>query len=239
MECIIIDDDQVSIKMIQYLIQKTEDLELVRAFEDPIEAINYLNHRPVDLLFLDVEMPGMTGLEMINSLQVKPLVILVSGKSDYALDAFEFDAVDYLLKPVQYGRFAKALAKVRERLQGRQEDGPGKDGSGDELVLKGDFIFVKSDSMLVRVNMSDILWVEALADYIALVTPKKRYVIHSTMKSIQARLPTDKFLRVHRSYIVRLDKIDAIEDNTIIIETKMIPVGGTYRERLMNALDFI
>ena len=239
MECIIIDDDQVSIKMIQYLIQKTEDLELVRSFEDPIEAINYLNHRPVDLLFLDVEMPGMTGLEMINSLQVKPLVILVSGKSDYALDAFEFDAVDYLLKPVQYGRFAKALAKVRERLQGRPDEADSKAEGGDELVLKGEFIFVKSDSMLVRVNMSDILWVEALADYIALVTPKKRYVIHSTMKSIQARLPTDKFLRVHRSYIVRLDKIDAIEDNTIIIQTKMIPVGGTYRDRLMSALDFI
>ncbi len=234
MNCIIIDDDQVSIKMLTHLVQRTEFLELLSDFEDPIEAANYLNTNKVDLIFLDVEMPGMTGLEMLNSLQDKPQVILVSGKSEYALDAFEFDVVDYLLKPVQYGRFLKAVNKARERMPEEEEV-----QKGDELVLKGDFIFVKSESMLVRVNMSDILWVEALADYIALVTPSKRYVIHSTMKAIQARLPSEFFLRVHRSYIVRLDKIDAIEDNTIIIKKKMIPVGGTYRERLMNALDFI
>ena len=222
--------------MIGHLIGKTEGLALINAFEDPIKGANYLNANPVDIVFLDVEMPEMSGLEMLNSLPEKPQVLLISGKRDYALDAFEFDVVDYLLKPIQYARFLKAVNKARERIL----DSPGhREAEEDTVELKGEFMFVKSDSMLVRVNMTDLQWVEALADYIALVTPKKRYVIHSTMKSIQKRLPSDAFLRVHRSYIVRLDKIQAIEDNTIIIGEKMIPVGGTYRERLMNALDFI
>lgn len=230
LNCIIIDDDELSIKMLTHLIGRVEELILDQSFQDPIEAFHYLGTHEVDLVFLDVEMPGMSGFEMLSTLREKPQVIFVSGKRDYALDAFEFDVTDYLLKPVQYSRFLKAIEKAQERVRTKESQ---------SVELKGDFIFVKSDSMLVRVKVEDILWIEALADYIALVTEQKKYVTHSTMKSVEARLPKDQFLRVHRSYIVRLDRIDAIEDNTILIGKKMIPVGGTYRDALINALDFI
>lgn len=228
MDCIIIDDDLLSIKMLSRLVEQTDFLSLVKVFESPIEAANYLSNHSVDLIFLDVEMPEMSGLEMLQTLKDPPAVILVSSKKEYALDAFEFDVVDYLLKPPQYSRFLKAVMKARER--GNQLE---------NLEFRGDYIFVKSDSMLVKLDIREMLWIEALADYIAIVTPAKKYVCHSTMKAIEAKLPSDQFIRVHRSYIVRRDKIDAIEDNTVVVDSKLIPVGGTYKDRLMSSLDFI
>lgn len=229
LDCIIVDDDRFSIELLRKLVEKAEGLNLLETFDDPVEAIKYLASNSVHLLFLDVEMPGMTGLELLNSLKEAPEVILVTSKKEYALEAFEFDVTDYLLKPASLGRFLKAVEKVREKLK--------EDVSGVEF--RGNYIFVKSDSALVKLDMREILWVEALADYVAIVTPRKKYVAHSTMKSIEAKLPSTQFLRIHRSYIVRIDKIDAIEDNTVVIQTKMIPVGGTFRDRLMDSLDFI
>jgi DNA-binding LytR/AlgR family response regulator len=194
-----------------------------------MEAIAFLNANEVQLLFLDVEMPGITGLELLKTLKNLPEVILVTSKKEYALDAFEFAVTDYLLKPPTYPRFLKAVEKVREKLK------PGR----NQVEFRGNFIFVKADSALVKLDIREILWVEALADYVAIVTPKKKYVAHSTMKAIEAKLPSDQFLRIHRSYIVRIDKIDAIEENTVLIQGKMIPVGGTFRENLMNSLDFL
>jgi DNA-binding LytR/AlgR family response regulator len=229
LDCIIVDDDRLSIELLKKLVEQTEDLNLLETFQNPVDAIKFLSSNEVHLLFLDVEMPGMTGLELLNSLKVVPEVVLVTSKKEYALKAFEFDVTDYLLKPATYSRFLKAVEKVRENLK--------QDTS--RIEFRGDYIFVKSDSALVKLDMRDILWVEALADYVAIVTPRKKYVAHSTMKSIEAKLPSSQFLRIHRSYIVRIDKIDAIEDNTVVIQSKMIPVGGTFRDRLMDSLDFI
>lgn len=228
-ECIIVDDDRLSITVLKSLVEKTEELRLLETFDDPISAINYLNDRQVDLVFLDVEMPGMTGLELLNALKTAPEVILVSSKRDYALDAFDFDVTDFLLKPPTYSRFIKAVGKVLEKTKNEP----------DQVEFRGNFIFVKSESVLVKVDIREIHWVEALADYIVIVTPRKKYVCHSTMKAIEAKLPSKQFMRVHRSYIVRIEKIDAIEDNTVLVDGKLIPVGGTYRDRLMSGLDFI
>ncbi|MEM0999853.1 MAG: LytTR family DNA-binding domain-containing protein [Bacteroidota bacterium] len=229
-DCIIVDDDRFSIEVLRKLVEQTPDLTVRESFEDPVAAVAFLGRNKVDLIFLDVEMPGMTGLELLNSLQEPPLVILVSSKKEYALEAFEFDVVDYLLKPPTLSRFLKAVGKATDRLKEEEPTG---------VEFRGNFIFVKSDSALVKVDIRDILWVEALADYVAILTPAKKYVAHSTMKSIEAKLPSKQFLRVHRSYIVRIDKIDAIEDNMVVIQKKLIPVGGTFRERLMNSLDFL
>ena len=229
LECIIVDDDRFSIEVLRKLVEQTEGLKLVKAFENPVEAMKFLSTNTVQLMFLDVEMPGMTGLELLNSIKQPPAVVLVTSKKEYAIEAFEFDVIDYLLKPPSYARFLKAVEKVKERFrQGRSD-----------VEFRGDFIFVKSDSALVKLDMRDILWVEALADYVAIVTLKKKYVAHSTMKSIESRLPSQQFLRIHRSYIVRIDQIEAIEDNTVLINGKTIPVGGTFRDNLMNSLDFI
>lgn len=229
LDCIIVDDDRFSIEILRKLVEQTAGLNLVQSFEDPVEAMKFLSENTVQLMFLDVEMPGMTGLELINSLKEPPAVILVTSKKEYALEAFEFDVVDFLLKPPNLPRFLKAVDKAKEKL--KQER--------NAVEFRGDFIFVKSDSALVKLDMRDILWVEALADYVAIVTPRKKYVAHSTMKSIEGKLPSHQFLRIHRSYIVRIDKIDAIEDNTVVIDGKVIPVGGTYRDKLMDSLDFI
>lgn len=228
LNCIIVDDDLLSVKLLESLIAQTDFLNLETSFQDPVEAMRYIQEHPADILFLDVEMPNMTGLELIASLESKPAVILVSSKADYALEAFHFDVTDYLLKPPTLARFLKAVKKAREQLSQEQA-----------LQFKGDYVFVKSDTALVKVDIKQVMWVEALADYVAIVTKDKKYVCHSTMKSIEAKLPSDQFARVHRSYIVRIDQIDAIEDKTISVGKKIIPVGGTYRDTLMGRLNLI
>lgn len=228
MTCIIVDDDLLSVKLLEGLVAQTDFLTVEKAFQDPVEAMNYLQDHHVDILFLDVEMPGMTGLELLSSLEESPTVILVSSKSDYALEAFHFDVEDYLLKPPSYARFLKAVKKVRDKLNQDQA-----------IQFKGDFVFVKSDTALVKVDIRQVQWIEALADYVAIVTKEKKYVCHSTMKAIEAKLPVDQFVRVHRSYIVRIDQIDAIEDKTVSVGKKIIPVGGTYRDGMMDRLNLI
>ena len=228
LNCVIVDDDALSVRLLEGFVAQTESLSLQRSFTDPVEAVQYLRENQVDLLFLDVEMPSMTGLEVLETLDDKPAVVLVSGKSEYALDAFQFDVEDYLLKPPSYARFLRAVNKVQEKLSQDQA-----------LHFKGDYVFVKSDTALVKVDIRQVQWVEALSDYVALVTKEKKYVCHSTMKSIESKLPVDQFVRVHRSYIVRIDQIDAIEDKTVSVGKKIIPVGGTYRESLMGKLNLI
>lgn len=226
--CIIVDDDPMSVRVLGQMVEQTDFLSLAGSFQDPIQAASFLRQHEVDLILLDMEMPGMTGLEMLATLPVQPLVIVVSSKGEHALAAFDFDVVDYLLKPPTYSRFLKAAVKAQGRMTKEVE-----------VEFRGNFIFVKSDSVLVKLDIRDILWVEALADYVAIVTPAKKYVCHSTMKAIEGKLPSGQFVRIHRSYIVRIDKIDAIEDNSVILDSKVIPVGGTYREKLMSQLDFI
>lgn len=228
LRCLIVDDDPLSVATLSHLVEKTDFLKLEGSFQNPVEAASYLGSHSIDLLFLDMEMPGMTGLEMLGALSSPPLVIIVSSRPEHALAAFDFDVVDYLLKPVSHSRFLKAVLKAKDRSP-----------KEEEMVFKGNFIFVKSDSVLVKLDIRDILWVEALADYVAIVTPHKKHVCHSTMKAIESKLPSDQFVRIHRSYIVRLERIDAIEDNSVSVDGKLIPVGGTYRDGLMSLLDFI
>jgi two-component system, LytTR family, response regulator len=230
MRCIIVDDDPMSVTILSHLIAQTDFLTLQGSFQDPVSAASYLESNSTDLLFLDIEMPGMTGLEMLGVLSAPPLVIIVSSKGEHALAAFDFDVVDYLLKPISQNRFLKAVIKAKDRIQKEEEP---------EIAFRGNFIFVKSDAVLVKLDIRDILWVEALADYVAIITPHKKHVCHSTMKAIESKLPSSQFARIHRSYIVRLDRIDAIEDNSVSVDGKLIPVGGTYRESLMSSLDFI
>ena len=228
MTCIIVDDDPLSVKMLEGLVVQTDFLSVEKTFQVPMEAIKYLRDHHVDILFLDIEMPGMTGLELLGAVEDLPAVILVSSKADYALDAFHFDVEDYLLKPPTFARFLKAVKKVQDKIRDDQA-----------VQFKGDYVFVKSDAALVKVDIRQVQWIEALADYVAIVTKEKKFVCHSTMKAIEAKLPVDQFVRVHRSYIVRIDQIDAIEDNSVSVGKKVIPVGGTYRDGLMGSLNLI
>ncbi len=233
MNCILIDDDKLSRKVLEEFIKKTEGLSLKASFSDGVEAINYLkNEENIHLIFLDIEMPEMNGIEFLNTLKNPPQIIIVSGKGKYAIEAFEYDVTDYLLKPMNYPRFYKALNRATARFEQNKIHLVGKEE-----------IFIKKNSTLVRLKYDDILWVEALENYVIFNTYKEKYTIHFTMKAIEQKLPSSKFTRVHRSYIVNTSTIDVIEDNAVIIKTddgsKNIPIGKSYKEKLMKDINLI
>lgn len=232
MNCIIIDDDKLSCRVIEEFINKTDNLSLLNTFTNPVDAINaFKNETEIDLVFLDIEMPEMTGIDVLDSLTNAPQVIIISSKEKYALNAFEYDVTDYLLKPIQYGRFYKAVSKALARY------------NKGKLDTKGDEIFIKHNSSLVRLKYNEILWVEALENYVIVNTYNEKYTIHFTMKAIEQKLPTSKFSRVHRSFIVNTSSINVIEDNAIIIKThdgpKSIPIGKSYKDKLMDDINLI
>jgi DNA-binding LytR/AlgR family response regulator len=229
MNCVIIDDEELSRKSLEMFIVKTDFLSLMESFSDPIIAISYLNDYKIDLVFVDIEMPGMTGLELIDAIKHLPTqVIITTSHKEFALDAFEFYVTDYLVKPITYSRFYKAVFKVKELHEKKAM-------AHDE----SDILFVKKGSVMMRIKKSEILWVEALGDYVTLNTEKEKYIVHSTMKAIEHILPSLHYMRVHRSYIVRIDKIDSIEEYSIAYKNKLIPIGKSYRNVVFKRLNVI
>lgn len=233
MNCIIIDDDKLSRKIIEEFIKKTEGLKLLESFADPVDAINFLKREhDTHLIFLDIEMPEMSGIDFMNLMKDPMQIIIVSSKDKYALNAFEYDVTDYLLKPVNYSRFLKAIDKVLSRFEKNKMNFIGKNE-----------IFIKKNSYLVKLNYDDILWIEALENYVVFNTFKEKYTIHFTMKAAEQKLPVNRFVRVHRSYIINTSSIYVIEDNNIIIKTeegnKIIPIGKSYKENLMKDINII
>jgi DNA-binding LytR/AlgR family response regulator len=235
MNCIIIDDDKLSIKIIEEFVDRTEGLHLAGSYSSAVEAINSLNQpdtEKLDLIFLDIEMPEMSGIEFLESLDIIPQVIIYSSQEKYALESYEYDVTDYLLKPVQFGRFIKAVNRARERFD--KKESPVKESTE---------IFIKNNGSLVRIKYDDILWIEALENYVVLNTFNEKYTIHFTMKSIADKMPAERFMRIHRSFIVNFSKIKVIEDNSVVIKTdsgtKVIPIGKSYRDKLMNDINLI
>ncbi|MFW5886554.1 MAG: LytR/AlgR family response regulator transcription factor [Bacteroidota bacterium] len=233
MNCIIIDDDKLSRRIIEEFIEKTEFLELNQSFSSAIEAINYLkNNDNINIIFLDIEMPEMTGIDFLNTLNSNQQVIIISSKGEYALNAFEYDVTDYLLKPISYSRFFKAIDKAYKRFYKEKIDSVGNDE-----------IFIKKNSTFIRLKYEEILWIEALENYVVFNTFKDKFMIHFTLKAIEQKLPQKKFVRVHRSYIVNLSNINILEDNSIIINVadgkKSIPIGKLYKDKLMNDLNIM
>ncbi len=228
MRAIIVDDDKISRELIQDYVTDTEGIELLGTFPSAIEANNFLSNNHVDLIFLDVEMPKMTGMELLKSLDEKPLIVLITAKEKYAIEAFEHEVLDYLVKPVEYTRFIKAFQKAKNRLKPSQLDRITKES-----------IFIKVDSELINLPFRDILWIEALGDYINIITSHAKLVVLSTMKNIEEKLPTTQFVRVHRSYFVRLDRIKKISEDIILVENKLIPVSKSYKKELLQRLNLL
>jgi len=234
MNCIIVDDDKLSIRVLEEFVRKTSDLHLMGSFTSAIDAINFINAHPeeVNIIFLDIEMPEMSGIDLLEVVSNPPQVIIVSSKEKYALNAFDYDVTDYLLKPVHYSRFFKAIERARKKSAQIAVD-----------QISKDEIFIKKNSSLVRLKYDEILWIEALENYVIFNTFNDRFTIHFTMKAIEQRLPAKKFTRVHRSFIVNTSSINLIEDNAIIIKTqdgpKSIPIGKSYRDKLMNDINLM
>ena len=234
MNCIIIEDDKLSLRIIEEFVNKTSELNHLQSFSNAVDAINALQEKEnVQLIFLDIELPDMTGMEFLGSLEILPQVIVISSKEKYAVDAFEHEVTDYLVKPISYARFYKAIERARKRMQMRN----GLDKIGKEEI------FIKKNSTLVRLRYDDILWVEALENYVIFNTFDDKYTIHFTMKAIEQKLPHEKFTRVHRSYIVNTGCIEVIEDNSVLIKsqdgTKTIPIGKSYKDKLMGDINLM
>lgn len=227
MRCILVDDDAMARMLMEHYITQVADLELVEICTSAIEAANVLKKQSVDLIFLDVEMPEMTGLEFIQSLEKRPQIILVSAKEEYAVEAFDVEVTDYLVKPVKYARFLKAVQRAQTRNLAAQA-APASPGS--------DFVFIKTEGRLVKLALTDIQWIEAQGDYVRIYTPKENYVVHGTIKGFEEKLPPKAFVRVHRSYIVRIDQIVDIADSSIVIERSVIPIGASFKDMLLKKL---
>ena len=228
MNCIIVDDDLVSRNIIKELVSLVPNLELIASCESALEAVQVLKDEPIDLIFLDINMPEMTGLELIESLREKPQIILITGNEKFAADAFSLDVADYILKPVEKSRFLQAVDKAQSRYDQL---------SGSRDVK--DYIFVKKDGVIQKVLLKEIVNIEAMADYIVIHTDKGKYHALSTMHGIESRLPKRDFVRVHRSHIISLHKLESIEEGTAILGDKMIPIGNTYKQRLYRTINLI
>jgi DNA-binding LytR/AlgR family response regulator len=231
MNCIIVDDDKLSCKLLESYVGKSASLNLVGIFSDSVSARNELSKRTdVDLIFLDVEMPEIDGFEFIGSLEYPPNIIIVSSGEEYALKAFDFNVVDYLLKPIAYARFCKAIDKTTRYF------------SRKEVVNTGDQeIFIKKGSALVKLKLKDIVFVEALENYVTVNTLEEKFTIHFTMKAIENQLPNALFTRVHRSYIINKSLILAIKENSLDLRVgdtvKSVPVGKSFRDTLLNDIN--
>ncbi len=233
MNCMILDDDDLSRRILEEFINKTEGLVLKHSCSDPVKCINILKKdETVEVIFLDIEMPEMSGIDFLDSLLRQPQVIIFSSKGKYAVDSYNYDVTDYLLKPVTYKRFLQAVEKVEKR---SREDNLNIEG--------GNEIFIKKNSTLVRLKYDEILWIEALENYVIFNTYKEKFTIHFTMKAIEQKLPSKKFTRVHRSYIVNTSRIEVIEDNSVLVRTeeavRSIPIGKSYKEKLMKDINLI
>ena len=216
---------------LKQLVSQVPNLELVAECNDATEALGYLNNTQIDLLLLDIEMPDMSGLELTQKLgKQRPLIIFTTAKKDYAVEAFELSVVDYLIKPIALPRLKQAIDKATEALESNKEEVKVEDQG---------FVFVKDNGILKRISIDDILFLEAMGDYVKVHTAQKFHVVHATLKSIEEKLPASKFIRVHRSYIVAINKIDYIQEGTISIGKTSIPVADTHKSNLNKRLNLL
>jgi DNA-binding LytR/AlgR family response regulator len=227
--CAIIEDEEISRMMIEGLAEKTGLLSIQASFSSAQEAAVWLNDHEVDLLFLDIEIPDFSGFDLLKGLNYKPEVIVVSGNPNYAAQAYELSLTDYLVKPVKdYSRFLTAVTKVvsRKKLTSRK-------ARTDEAL------FVKIDSLLLKLNVDEIHWIEAFGDYVKIQTLVKQHTVYSTLKKIEDKLDNKKFVRVHRSFIVNISKITNIDPSNLQIDKQIIPISGTYKDELLNRISIL
>ncbi|MCO5946183.1 LytR/AlgR family response regulator transcription factor [Mucilaginibacter flavidus] len=239
--CLIVDDEPLALHILEDYISKIPFLQLVKATTNPIEALTLVQEKLVDLVFLDVQMPELTGIQFLRIANGKAKVILTTAYPQYALEGYELDVIDYLLKPIAFDRFFKSVQKAQGVLQPAaapiQPEPAQHHPQQQQNDFLSDFIFVKTEHKIQKVYLNDILFIEGLKDYISIFTPGERIITLQNMKKMEDALPERNFIRVHKSYIVSINKIDSIERSRIFIGDKVIPVGDTYREEFFKIID--
>lgn len=228
LRCLVVDDDPLAVQIVENCVANTSFLAHAGSCASAVAAAEVLREQPIDLLFLDVEMPLMSGLDLLRTLRHPPLVVLITSNKGYAIEAFEYDVLDYLVKPLSYTRFLRAAQKAQALLATRTK--------APEAPAMA-FTFVKVESKLVKVQFSEVLYVEALGDYVHIVTTHSKLIVYSTMRAIEEKFPAILFVRVHRSFIVNIRQIQTIEDNSILLANKHIPIGQTYLKEVFQRLN--
>jgi len=231
---IIVDDEPLARDVLETYIEKIPELHLVRKCNNALEANEVLKREHIDLMFLDIQMPQLTGIDFVKTLSRPPLVIFTTAYSNYAVEGFELNALDYLLKPISLERFMKSVNKAQEQLDLQQKERP-EEHSADS------YIFVKADKKLIKVNFDEIVYIEGLKDYVIIRLENQRVITLQTMKSLEDKLPLNRFKRIHRSYIVNIDRIEAIVGNMIEVmeknQPKHLPIGKNYRDELLDMIN--
>lgn len=234
MTCIILDDEPPAVQLLRAYAERSPDLQLVADFTSAIEALHFIQEQPVDLIFLDIQMPELTGLQFLKVLRHRPQVVFTTAYENYAVRSYEYDAADYLLKPISLDRFLLAVERVKARLGARQTPptavSPAAPPPGPE------HLFVKSGHKIVRVDFADLLRLESMSNYVLLHTAKEKIMTLENLSDLVAALPSDRFARIHRSHAVALDKIDYIERNRVVLGEARLPISDSYRAEFMRLL---
>ncbi len=251
LSCIIVEDEPLARQLLEQYVRKVPHLDLLKAFSNPLEALDFLRNNEVDILFSDIQMPEITGITLLKILQKKPLIILTTAYSEYAIEGYELDVIAYLLKPITFEKFLKAVEKATqlksEKLAVIEEKKATNVIASDSVATKGvtpvisndiqPFIFVKDGTKLVKIRLPDILYIEGLKDYVSIYTREKKIVTLQTLKSLEAQLPDNQFIRIHNSYIVSLEGIDAIDKERVQIGKAFLPISDTYRKAFKEFIE--
>ncbi|MCF8364872.1 MAG: LytTR family DNA-binding domain-containing protein [Bacteroidales bacterium] len=234
--CIAVDDEPLALRVIESHTEKLHDLELVARCSNAVEAFEVLKNKSVDLVFLDIQMPGLTGIEFLKSLSNPPVVIFTTAYRNYAIDAFDLDVLDYLLKPISFDRFLKAINKYYARSEGRTSETT-KTLSVDHRPEK-DHLFIRKNKTMVKVPFDEILFVESMKDYVKIHTPGEVHFIKHKISILEEELPESEFLRVHKSYLVPIRKVSTISPNALGVGDEKIPIGRNYKEYVLKKLNY-
>ena len=230
-KCIIVDDEPLAIEIVESYVRKIEQLELTGTFRNAIQAFAFIQQNPVDLIFLDIQMPKLSGIDFLRTIKNPPKVIFTTAFRDYALDGFELEVVDYLLKPIPFERFLKAVGKVMQQPSATIPPAVQK-----PETVSDDFVYFKVDKKMVKTKMSDVLYIESIKDYVKVKTDEKEIITQQKISYLEESLPREQFLRIHRSFIVNVEKIDAYSATDVEIGKHSIPIGRNYKNDVMKAL---
>lgn len=228
-KCVLIDDEPLAIKVLQNYFTNFTDFEVVATFNNSLEALDFINSTPVDAVFLDINMPMMTGFELISLIENKTKVIITTAFREFAAESYDLDVLDYLVKPIPLPRFIKCINKITTEYNL-------KNNIKIETTKGDSHIFIKVDKKMMKINIEEILFVEGMKEYIKVVTPDKTYITHKSLTSLSEELPADRFLRIHKSYVIALNKVKSIEGNRVQIQSYNIPIGRNYSKEVKNKI---
>lgn len=232
MNCVVVDDEPMALELIESYILKTDSLNLAASFINPFKALNYLANHKIDLIFLDINMPELSGIQLLKSLPYQPEVIFTTAYSEYGAESYEYNAVDYLLKPIKYDRFMRAINKLS-----KSKHLPAAETSNNSLSISQNILFIKSGTRIHKLLIDEIYFIEAQGNYVYIYSKNKKTMALASMSEIIKDLPASDFMRIHKSYIVALKYIDIIERHQVLINDITIPIGVTYREFFHNHID--